>query len=345
MLRREPSEGVAEVIRRYGEIVAAGVAGALVVLLAGCSGNGSGGGGGSEPTPSVGPLGAYFEKIGGSYDQDDAEEQARRYEEIVAECMAEQGFEYTPQDTSSMGMAVAEPVSTDNGMPAWDSLEYAQQYGYGATTWQDMPGATAEATAQEWTDPNQDYLDAMSDSERNAYYEALYGKQDQEPDENGVIEYDWTTAGCQGKASHEAYDAGNGAYDDPGYKALEDDLNTFYESYSTDPRMADIDAEWSDCIADAGYTFDTPTDAQQSIYDQMSKLYENADGKTGEPDEATMAELKKQELATATADRQCQIDVKYTQRQQEISLELEQQFVDEHKAELDALVAKYADQD
>ena len=71
-----------------------------LALLTGCSG------GGSEPSDDAtltwedSPLSAYWEKIGGSQDEADAAAQMAKSEEIVAACMQEEGFEYTPQDTS-----------------------------------------------------------------------------------------------------------------------------------------------------------------------------------------------------------------------------------------------------
>ena len=67
---------------------------ALVLALAACSGS-------SEPTDEetpVGALDAYFEQIYGDYDEDSANAQMMEVEEIVAACMSEQGFEYTPVD-------------------------------------------------------------------------------------------------------------------------------------------------------------------------------------------------------------------------------------------------------
>ena len=63
----------------------------------------------------------------------------------------------------------------DDDMPEWDSLEFAEQYGYGATTSQDMP--MNQGADEEWVDPNADYVATMSETEQQAFYEALYGAQ------------------------------------------------------------------------------------------------------------------------------------------------------------------------
>ncbi len=319
--------------------MSAAVAGALVVLLSGCSGGGSGPdgtGGPGEADATLGPLGEYYQKVLGEQDQESFDDQQRRAEEIVAACMAEEGFEYIPVENN--GMVVQ--VGGDDG-PAWDSVEFAEQFGYGATTYEDMPGYSS---GEEYVDPNQDYVEAMSESERDAYYEALYGPPQEAPSDDATaeaVEWDWTTAGCQGKGQHESSVA-NQAMEDESFKVIMEELNHLYEGVADDPRLADIDSEWAACMSEAGYTFATPSEAQQSIYDAMNELWEqaSADG-ANEPDEAAMAELRTTEIATAVADRTCQIEVKYTERQQAIYFEMEQRIVDAHRAELDAWAAKY----
>ena len=81
---------------------AAITAGAVMALLVGCAS------GGSDPTDDGtltyedSPLAVYWESIGGSQDPEDADAQMARSEEIVAACMQDEGFEYTPQDMSGM---------------------------------------------------------------------------------------------------------------------------------------------------------------------------------------------------------------------------------------------------
>ena len=142
-----------------------------LALLTGCS---SGGGPSDDATLTYedSPLSAYWEKLGGSQDEAEMDAQMARSEEIVAACMQDEGFEYTPQDTSGMSRSFDD---ADDGMPAWDSLEFAEQYGYGATTSQDMP--MNQGAGEEWVDPNADYVATMSETEQQAFYEALYGAQ------------------------------------------------------------------------------------------------------------------------------------------------------------------------
>ena len=75
---------------------------ALLLALTACSGS-------STPTDDetpLGPLDEYFEQMYGDFDEDSANAQMAQVEEVVAECMAEQGFDYTPVDSSSNGSMV-----------------------------------------------------------------------------------------------------------------------------------------------------------------------------------------------------------------------------------------------
>ncbi|NUU18250.1 hypothetical protein HP550_13415 [Cellulomonas humilata] len=310
-----------------------------LTLLAGCSGGGSGPTDDGTLTYEDSPLAAYWEQLGGSQDPEDADAQMVRSEEIVAACMQDEGFEYTPQDTSTMTQSFE-----DEDMPAWDSLEFAEQYGYGATTSSEMPMNKA---GEEFVDPNADYLATMSESEQTAFYEALYGKQtmSEEPtDEETPVEqeYDWTTAGCQGKAQHEVYEDGQ-VYDDPEFKDLMEGMSELYTDMEKDERTIAAYRDWAECMAEAGYDFANPQEAQNSIYEAVNEIPYNEED--GSQDPAALAELRDDEIATATADRTCQDSTGAARKVLEAQFAVEQDFIDAHKDELDAMVEKAAQAD
>lgn len=310
------------------------------LALAGCSG------GGSTPTQDeTGPMTAFFEKVGGGFEDEDFEKQQREAEEITAACMAEQGFEYTPAEPMSVG------TEGDDDIPEWDSKEYAEQYGYGATTSEEIYG---DGGGEEYVDPNADYVAAMSESEQAAFYEALYGKSvEVDPEAEGETaaeaEYNWEDGGCQGKASHEVYEQGQ-IWDDPALKDVMEEMNTEYESLADDPDLRKAQTAWATCIGEAGYDFAAPEDAQQSIYDEMNALWEAAmptdpeaaaDPEASyEPDEAAMAELKKKELALAAADYGCKESSGYIKAQKTAQLALEKRLWDKYGEQLEAAAAK-----
>jgi hypothetical protein len=305
-------------------------AGAVALLLAGCTG----GGGATPSDDETGPLSAFFEQVGGSMDSEDNEAQQRRVEELVAECMAEEGFEYTPAEPMDQGLMGTEDA------PEWDSLEFAEQYGYGATTSDELFGG-----AEEYVDPNQEYVASMSETEQEAFYAALYGAMEETEDPEAEVEYNWETAGCQGAASHEVYEEGQ-VWDDPAMQDLMDEMNTEYERLAEDDGVREAQGAWAECIADAGYDFATPEEASQSIWTEYESVMgygqemdPEADPETyvpPTPDAAEVAELKEKEIAVATADRRCQEDSGYADAQQAAQLAMENRLWEKYGDQLQA---------
>lgn len=320
------------------------------------------------------PMQEIYSALYGDYSQtseddwaQEAEEQQRQIEELVATCMADEGFEYIP-NVQSGGVY----YSSDEG---WGTEEWVQQYGYGITTdpYEDVrEPIEGEGEGDEWYDPNQEYTDAMSDSERMAYEEALWGQYDEEDmeevcDEDGECwfesEWNWETEGCYGYAQHEVYDLGEeetSFWEDPAFSELVEAMERLWQDAENDPRAAEINAEWSECMADAGYPgFTERWDAQDSIYTVYNQLWEELDQgvdwealweeyeETGiepeypEIDPAALAELREQEIATAVADYTCATDLNIDSRLLAIQFELEEEFIETYRTELDNLIAAY----
>ena len=319
---------------------------ALALLLSGCSGSDAEATGSSDSAEQDSPLSKYLSAVwGGDLSPEEQEqkfaEEQRKQEELVAECMQEQGFEYTPAtDTGTY-------FSGDGTEWKPDDREWVAQYGYGAVK---SPFSEEPAPEEEFVDPNADYVASLSESEQTAFYEALHGPMpdEEEMSEDGSFEYDWTQAGCQGAAQHEV--AGEDLSQSEEFKPLFDAINDLYTDTPSWPGMAELDAEWATCMDAAGEGgFANPTEAQNSIYDEMNKIYENVDMSedgmpTGEPDQAAIDELAEREVELALVDLECREETDYRDRSAEITREVEQQFIDDHKAELDALVAA-AEQD
>ena len=239
----------------------------------------------------------------------------------------------------------------------WGTLEFAEQYGYGATTDPGGYQAAAEAgtAGTEQVDPNQKAVEAMSESERTAFYTALYGEQFSvdpaaDPEAPEETEYDWTTAGCQGSASNEV--SGGGLESDQ-FASLQEDMAAMYEAVAADPRLGDVNAAWASCMADAGIAgLAAVGDGETLIYDEVSKVQEAAyttlDPNVEMTEEVSasmeadlkeqLAEITPREIKTAVADYTCRADVGYDKVQQTVNFELQQTFVDAHQADLDAWV-------
>lgn len=280
---------------------------ALALLAAAC--------GGDETTEAGSSPLAEF--LGQDFDFDSEDAQARfadeereRQETIVA-CMKREGFDYIPVDTSSFNF-----VETSDGLE-YDSREYAEKYGFGFSTQRfsqeevgpDLVGHSFDQESAEDgpNDPNQEIVDAMDDSTRDAYYEALYGSQDDFPafdetmSEEELAEaesgFEWEPSGCEGEAYSE--DPTNAFYQE-----FEDELEELYSAVQDDARIIEAQQEITDCVSEKGYELGSGSDFFESMFEdiesQMSEIDQMMGGFPGEDlteeDFASMTEEELDEL-------------------------------------------------
>ena len=117
-------------------------------------------------------------------------------------------------------------------------------------------------------------------------------------------------------------------------------MSEVHQDSQSDERTTEAYTEWAECMAEEGYDFANPQEAQQSIFDLTSGI--PYDEKTGAQDEAALAEIREQEIATAVADRTCQDSTGAARTALEAQFAIEQEFIDAHKDELDAMIEKAA---
>lgn len=343
-------------LARPGIAAAALVAAALA--LTACSSDGGGGStsGSTEWTP--GPLDEFQARIYGySFDdersteemQAESDQQNRRVEELVAACMQDEGFDYTPAENNGGTVYASDEDELD---VEYGTKAFAEKYGYAISTdpwgFEDQP----QDDGSEYVDPNADYVAAMSETEAAAYQEALWGPPVEYVEGEDQTEYDWTTSGCYGAAQHEVFEGGQETDE---FSGLEDELNRFYETVQADPRIAELNNRWASCMADAG--FDGIADvsaAQEGLYEEWNDLQgwndpeylaateswdweANPDGPPApEVDEAAKQKFTEKEIAQAVADFGCQEEIDYTAESLKVDHELQQDFVDQHGDELEA---------
>jgi hypothetical protein len=297
--------------------------------------------------------------LGMSGDPEEQQEQWAEQERVVqaaiAECMAAEGFEYIPVDTSSS-------TSFSSDWPGSDLTprEYAEQYGYGISTTYEENMSSAPMPEDMPEDPNMEIIEAMSPGEQEAYYTALYGASpDFDPTaEEQEVEYEGPQ-GCYG----EAYEATNQGGVNAVYSELEDEINDLYERLEADPRIVELEAAWVECMADAGYGFTERFEPYDEINTRMEPLYNaGMGGMTFEDDEAVVSEgavtestvfesgvpeltpeqrrileeVQAYELEVAVADYECSKDDMAVYL--EVQRELEQAFVDTYGEQITALV-------
>lgn len=305
-------------------------AAALLLALAGCTSAP-----GTTADGSDSPLNKYMMSIyGGNLSEEEqiakSEKDNIEREELVAQCMVEEGFDYVPAIYPSSMMF----SSGDEWKP--EDREWVAQYGYGMVNWPGKNEQTDPGT--EWVDPNQEYVESLSESERTAFYEALSGPPvpEDQMSEDGSYEWNWETSGCYGFAQHEM--EGEDPLQSEAHKPLMDAIQEFYTSMQSSSDFADIDAAWADCMADAGQTgFATQSDAQNSLSEELNAYYEKQT-EWIENDPA-LDELAEREVALALVDLDCREKVDYAKKRLAVTFELEEKFVADHKAELEALKA------
>jgi hypothetical protein len=357
----------------------------LALLIAACGGATTGRDVAAEPTDDSGQAtdpadDSTDEELpqtladfwGYGEDFDPAEEEARyreqemKLQQSIAECMAAEGFEYTPY---------VHEESFEYYGPEQDLTEEERmlKYGYGYFTYMLEETAAFEEGAfeEEWDpsdDPNWVYQESLSESERQAYEIALWGNwenfEESGPtydDEGNEIweEPDWSEiGGCQNLAQEEIY---GGFGPDPEMDALYEELwpkqEELYERIQADARIVEANEKWSACMADTGYTFTTQEDiwmyldelgqdlwSEQEQYsiqideqaqalpeEEREAFYEEsyADfGPWGGATEEEIQALAEEELAIAAADWGCRGDL--TELMEEVTEEYESQFIAEN---------------
>lgn len=322
-----------------------------VLALTGCTGS-TGGELKAEDSPLAKYLSALYTQ-GLSPDATQEEQQAyyneqnRKTEELVAQCMTKEGFEYVPN--TSNGTVIISDSEENPWKP--DDREWVEKYGYGAVNYpgrQEMAEGQPEASEAP-VDPNNEYVQSLTEAEQQAFYAALYGapadeSQAEDQNEDGSYEYHWEDAGCYGWAQHEIQ--GDNFWERDEYKPIIEALTTFYSDLQSSPEYAELDSEWSGCMADAGFDgFKTQAEAAQSIYDLINAYYEDmpqddeVSDTFGTPDDPEFAQIGEQELPLALADLDCREKTDYRARQLRIQFDLEEQFIADHTEELEALKA------
>ena len=331
-------------------IAAPALALAAAMLLSGCSGDDGKKAGEAEETP----LQKYFAAIAGEdeYTQEKFDEEMAKTEELVAQCMTKEGFEYIP-NSSGGGVVISNTTEEDGDSgPEWGSIEFAKQYGYGIIDWPGMDEADAEEPddGTDYTDPNEEYINSLSESEQQAFYDTLYGQgpDESEMNEDGSYEYNWETAGCQGWAENQVREDSGGilaAYEDPEFADLFEGMNNlsmqFYDAEQASPEMQAINTSWNACMTKSGISeFDNPNQPYDTLIEEYNELMPE-DGDMSKADKSAVDAFKSREIETAVADATCKKNIKYDEQILKLSNAAEQEFVDENKAQLDALVAKY----
>lgn len=350
---RRPWSGRAVVVGAV--LVGVLVGGALVA----CTGAADGGGTADPSDPSgptdggtgdldlSSPLDPYLDEIWGDLSPDQPNPWALRAEELVAACMAAEGFEYRVDELVGVG---SYRIPDEYG-----TVAFAEQYGYGESIpledgW--VPRLWSTAPVSEGRAWNEAYREGLSEQARAAYDIALDGRYTEaHPDFEPFAEYDPAAAGCRGRAYDEVY--AGGAVGPAEFAAVKAAVDAVWTRVEEDPRVVEALGRWSTCMADAGYPGLSHTmDAESLVATQIFAEWQDTwiaatETNLGVSDYDVvrtripegLAELRQAEVDLAVTDARCREDTGYLETRRQVEVELEQEVVDTYRDDLEAWVA------
>ena len=238
-------------------------------------------------------------------------------ENATAACMHDLGFDYVLKIPD-----VAAIELPDEDGPVEGTAEFAAAYGYGV--WTTPDGLAANSAA--WTIPDlaeeEAYLASMSETELTAYFAALYGEPD--PDDPTFV-----TGGCLDVADRPGADDAEQAY----LAGVREEMMAFLVGLPEAPELAEVNGEWAACLREAGYPFANPGAARRSVVEEFDALLATTGGMM--PASAP-AEHAPAEIALAVADLACRAETDFEARSAAITSALEAEWVEVHRAEVDA---------
>lgn len=192
----------------------------------------------------------------------DEEEAHRPYEEALGVCLRERGFEYTPRPyvpllPAALGSAFV-PLDERRG--------FMEEFGYGLTTlYWERERARLDHMGVDG-DPNEARVAAMSDTEREAYEDAILGERTGEM-LSGTEGGEWAERDRDGSCSAEALEATRTGFDrDALSDRTQQALDEVYERVAADPVVLAATEAWYRCMAEAGHPLDDVAGEMGSRY-------------------------------------------------------------------------------
>ncbi|QIK63592.1 hypothetical protein G7068_10595 [Leucobacter viscericola] len=275
-----------------------------------------------------------------------ADKSALTYDEIVAACMKEEGFEYWPTSEPDEDVTGSEAIDDDK------ELSKRARDGYGIV----LPYDKLYKASSQSLGPNEEYFSMMSDEMREEYTRVLSGTIWDElsaASQTGEeVDWDWRRGGCDGKATHlieerasqgeQAENAQTTQFDD-----LIDQMNALPEQIPQDKDWEKVLERWSQCMSSGGFDFSSWDQAQDSIVEEFDTLASEAsmdkiaeEGSSADPykpDKGAYEKLYDREREIAVADWQCQIDTGRAEAERRILYGIEKDFVDTHFESLERM--------
>jgi hypothetical protein len=259
---------------------------------------------------------------------------------VIAACMAAQGFRYTPVPAQPDVIATRSRISTGlrylpvPNLPA--DRATVVRVGYGVMASSDVQTA-AEGSSD---DPNVAYQSSLGPAEADAYGRALQG--------------DWNNPaagqGCSGKALAQYPELATSDRQ----QAFTTEFGALVDAARVDvpgdPRTLQLDAEWESCMSQHGYVLQKLEGEHGPRLAMGMAVRTRPDGTVGPVHygETPTSEIPVEEKSllgteperkVAVADYDCRVETNYMKRLTDIRWSLDEDFIRRHQADLDRLAA------
>ena len=222
------------------------------------------------------------------FDQAGIQTRQAKAETLIRDCMKAQGFDYVPVNP-------AEQRATLTGVHGMSEADFNKQFGFGITTLYDKQTSAAAG-------PNEKIRSELDPAGRAAYDKALRGEHPDADFQTALDNGDYSRlGGCTKTAAEQVF----GGLEN--LAALNTQLEELAEKILADKRMVAAVADWSKCMADAGYADLHYQDEVDALLKQrLAKIVGPADARRTDYDHATLAALQRDEVAMVNADIRCE---------------------------------------
>ena len=240
-------------------------------------------------------------------------------ENLIRDCMKAQGLDYVPVDPAAQQASLV-------GAQGMSKEDVEKQFGYGITTLYEQRRQQAVAG------PNQALRDSLSEADRKAYDQALYGDDPTATFAEAVDTGDYSRlGGCIKTATDQVFGGADVL------QSLTGKLDELEQKIRADSRMVKVVREWTECMREAGFPGLTYQEEVDAILEK--KLEEivgspsdaAATGAEADYDKAALAALQREEVAMVNADIKCEED-HVEEVEDKVALEYEEAFREENTA-------------
>jgi hypothetical protein len=254
---------------------AAAAAVAAALILAGC--------GGAAKAADTRPI---EDQLG--FDQAGIQARLAKAEADIRDCMKGQGFDYVPVNP-------AEQRATLTGVHGMSEADFNKQFGFGITTLYEKQASTGVG-------PNEKIRAGLDAAGRAAYDKALRGEHPDADFQTALDTGDYSRlGGCTRTGAEKVF----GGFDN--LAILNTKLGQLADKVLADKRMVAAVADWSKCMADAGYADLHYQDEVDALLKQrLTKIVGPPDARRADYDHAALATLQGDEVKMVNTDIKCE---------------------------------------